>query len=203
MGFNSYDNDDVSIKGVNGSGTSVYVDVFPNANGGYSVVPNAAHKPAYFNTFLTSNGAKNMSVDGSSTSKDFTAGPAVGEIWAVKSIALLLYDKGDISLYKFGNLNSLTNGFQILQSISSTEYEYGNYKDKSDLIMSFCHGQTSFVENGDSFLKEKNVFCASLRLDPPLLLYGDAGDKIIGRVRDNLTGIEDFYMSLQYYRDLG
>lgn len=149
---------------------------------------------------LLNGSSKNMNVNGSSTPVDFSFAPASGETWYVEGLYLLIADVGTPDLYEFGALGSaLTNGLQLIIKKSETENEAGNLKDNSDIGVMFMD-RNSGILIGLGFFNHSDMYAGGIDFKQPILLNGTNGDKIIFRVRDNLTGLDALQTAVKVWR---
>ena len=140
-----------------------------------------------------------MDVNGVITPVDFIIGPPSGEIWHAIYMGLVIEDTGTLDPTDFGALPTLTNGFQILQDIDSTEKEIANLKRNYGISFMFTSGN-NFAGVPAGFLNTGNLFSGLSKLSPEIILNGDNGDKLIARVRDNLIGLVELHMGATFWR---
>ncbi len=147
-------------------------------------------------------GVKNLGINGSVTPVDYSIGPTAGEIWIVSYATLLLIDPGTMTDSVFGSLASpLTNGLQILSTIDTVERQSTNLFDNRDVIQCFnggIAGQSSPAGN-TGFLETEDYSTGRMCLDD-MILIGDQGDKLITRVRDDLSTIQFLGLSVHAYQ---
>jgi hypothetical protein len=156
-------------------------------------------KVIYSQIHLLNGGSDDMAVNGATTNVVFSAGPSSGQIWYVEKILLHIEDSGNNLPGNFGAISGgLTNGVLVQQRISSTDYDYTNLQDNSDIVEAFSdnylRGQST------AFLNSSTYFSGISKMIIPITLDGDNGDLIKTTVRDNLTGLNTFHFSLEYYR---
>jgi len=154
----------------------------------------------HFNTPFVDGSSNDMTVDGSTTAVEFTAGPGAGEIWYIFEIGLSIEDSGNNTIDRFGAITELTNGVLIEQTINSTDYEFENLTTNLDIIESFTD---HFIRGqANSFLNAGNFFSGKLELRVPVTLVGDNGDEFKMTVRDDLTGLNTLRGLIEGYRVL-
>lgn len=81
-----------------------------------------------------------LAVNGSSTNQTFTAAtPDAVNIWYVVKLVMFIYDPGSNDYDDFGAISlsggHLTNGLQLFQRNSSTDWEIDNFRNNADLAM--------------------------------------------------------------------
>ena len=158
----------------------------------------------YFTTTGISTGSNDMQVAGSLAAPiDFyiTASPDY-DIF-IKTISIEIADAG-ATLSKFGNISALTNGvkmFWFTQKYADTEIHEG-LKTNWDFVR-LCGGQPAFGTATFSFIAS-NVSGTSEGLIPIMNVVDVFGlpwgfrltkgttDKIVFRVQDNTTGVDEF-----------
>jgi hypothetical protein len=144
-------------------------------------------------------GGKDMTVNGAGDPVDYTAGPPGGEVWYVTELGLLISDTGTLDITDFGAIpGALLNGLQILFDINSTGYEYVDLHDNCEISLTFGHSGPPQFPTG--WLDTRDVYFGFAKLNQPVRLIGDDGDLIIGRVRDNLTGLTALAVSFKAYK---
>lgn len=151
---------------------------------------------------FSNGGSTDMGVDGSLSPQDFTFGPPAGQTWYVENLQVLVIDSGTTGPNDFGAINDgVNNGFQILQEIDSVEYELGNFQNNASL--SLCFAQSSFASSTQNgWYDSRNFYQGVKDFNNMITLSGDDGDQLIARVRDNLTGLDNFIMVGRAYRIL-
>lgn len=150
--------------------------------------------------FEDSGSARNLGVDGT-TPVDYFLGPAAGEVWACSYLSLLLVDPGTMTEGVFGGLVSgLTNGLELLSDINGAERRHTNLKDNADLLQCFSGGISgmSTIPGNTGFLNTEDFTAGRMSLDD-MILIGDNGDKLIARVRDNLSLVQFLGITLHAY----
>ena len=156
----------------------------------------------YSATFKNS-GSTDMRVNGSTSNVDFTIeSSALGDIY-VDSISFRIADV-NATADKFGTLSALTNGVQLIYSdLNNGENQIGqNIQTNFDLVR-LAQGNPSFGSGTDAFRignasgnSEGYIpvldFSSSFGLPWGIRLRKDKKEKIIIRIRDNITAIDAF-----------
>lgn len=141
-----------------------------------------------------SSNSKEMDIDGSTTTVDYFFEPGAGETWYIDSITMLIQDPGSMDVLDFGAISSgLTNGTQVIYKRSSTENVITNMQDNGDIAMCF-RGQivSTGGDGGAGFLDDVDTYLATMKLDIPIKLVGDDNDRILFRIRDDVTTLSFF-----------
>lgn len=148
---------------------------------------------------LENAGNFNLGVDGSVTPVNFEAGPSAGNTWYIYRMGLTLIDPGQNDHNRFGAiLGGITNGLQIIQRVNAADHEFTNLKQNIDIANIFtAGGHLSGINVG--FINDANFFSGNAEFVQPLKLDGDNGDKIIAKVRDDLTPITKLLFLVQYW----
>jgi hypothetical protein len=127
-----------------------------------------------------------MNVDGSSTAVEYTWEPT-GDEHVLKDIGFVLETSSAMVWNKFGNITKLSNGLKIEMKSDGTYYEIANIKMNSCLRLAFPEshqvGDSTFY--GQMLLGQQDVF-----------LKTDTSDEIRVTIRDDLSGLTDFRMSV-------
>lgn len=147
--------------------------------------------------FLVNGSNKSMDVNGSSTAVVFQLEVPVGQTWYITELRMFLADGEIKKRNEFGAINQLINGFLVEYEISSNDYQHSNSQNNVDLSLTF----PSYQDNGNqnnNLAADKDSFYGRDDLQVPVCLQ--AGDKIKATVRDDLTGLDELVMSVQYYR---
>lgn len=205
-----YDRDDVKVKGVDSGGVDQEIRA-TDGDGKWRLCVDtgdtgddlaSTRRVVYAEKYLENGGSDDMTVDGSTTSVDFVVGPPSGQIWVVTNLGITIRDNGANDDSKFGAiLGGLTNGLLVSQDIDGTEYDVMAYKNNLDLANGFTTA-SHFVGVGTGFINDANLFTGNMNFSPGVKLIGADGDQIIGRVRDDLTGLNNLVMRITYWRDV-
>jgi hypothetical protein len=150
---------------------------------------------------LLNAGSKLMNVDGSVTPKSFTY-TASAPVELVTGIICILKDEGTTSFGNFGAASALTNGVMIQVTQGGNTRTIATIKDNADLCMVFPDNQFGngavlsilSVVSPEGFGDTNNCFVGSFAPVNPITLA--SGDIVTVTVRDNLSGIDVFQMSL-------
>lgn len=156
----------------------------------------------YFTDDGTKTGSNDMRVNGSTTNVDFWIPASVDRDRYITSISFEIADQS-ATLDKFGAITALTNGCQLLYDrpgVETIEIDDA-IKSNWDLIR-LCQGNPPIGSAADAFRANNVVGNAEGYIPffdlkiilPPYGIKLDAGttDKIIIRIRDNITGIDAF-----------
>lgn len=156
-----------------------------------STYPNIpAENVIYFVDPMLNGGNGSQDIDGDPTSQDFEYGPSAGVKRYVESISFYIEDGGSQDPGDYGSISgSLDNGTQIIIEKNSVEYQITNMQTNRDIAATF---QTDrFTGDSIGLLDTEGAFFGTLSFNIPILLDGDLGDKLIIRVRDDLTDLTD------------
>jgi len=185
MAVVGYANPEVATK--NGSGVSI------------SPIPSVPIIPRI--KFLLDGASDDMSVDGSVTPVDFEFAPGPGEVFYLEFITFGLDDTGNTDPDKYGAIaGGLTNGTQVILDQNTTEYEIVNLQNNGDIITSFNFAVAQFESGG--FGNFSKGFVAKMVFATNITLKGDDNDKVIVRVRDDLSGLTWHRSSIQIWEEL-
>ena len=161
------------------------------------VIP--ADKVHYNVSFLTNGANKSMDVNGSGTPQEFTAGPSSGK-WYVTKLQFFFMDSEFKDRDEFGKINQLSNGFLVETTIDSTDREIFNAVDNSDLATIFNHQFN--MKDEDALANKEPVFVGTIEFPIPITLDSANSDEIKATVRDNLTGLDELYMTITSFEVL-
>jgi len=145
-----------------------------------------------------------MDVNGSTTNVDFYYEVPVGEgpqYWQYLSI--FVADSGSSDTNDFGAINGgLSNGLQLFIRLGGTEYQIGNFKDNVGLSLCFSQHATMTSGTGESsgWFDSSDFFMGTKEFVKVMKL--EEGDRIIMRVRDNLTGLNEMGAVVRLYREI-
>lgn len=149
---------------------------------------------------LQNAGSELLNVNGAVTPVTFQAGPSGSDVWYVESLSILLFDATKQDITEFASLATLTNGVLWRQVLSSTSYDIMTSRTNYQLVLQFP--QIGLDSSAGKFLNVDGAFIASRIFYTPLVLNGATSDKIQAIIRDDLTGIDNFYVGINYYRVL-
>lgn len=196
------------VDAVDGSNAIHVINHDDGSGEGATFDPRPPFQVVHLDKNLLNGSSSSMAVNGSSTTVDFENGPPAGQIWFITHICIFITDAGTLDVGDFGGIaGSLTNGVQIIQEISSTEYELANMVNNHELSRSFSEHPFTPVATGgeggeDGWFDTIKVFMGTKFLNPVVKLTGDNSDKIICRIRDNLTGLNEFTASFGGWRKI-
>ena len=195
----AYDGDDVIIKGDDGTEDGQKIGtVGDRLKVTRSIAPDQLVIPVT-TKLETSGGSEDMGVNGSSTPVDFFDGPPSGQVWYVTGLQLVLIDPGSMDPNDFGSIGGLTNGFGFVVEINSTEYNVNFIFNNKDLATELPDRHI-FTSIDSGFFTEDDVFIGGMVFNPPITLDGDNSDRMIARVRDNLSNIDHLEVAMQAWR---
>lgn len=153
--------------------------------------------------FEQSPGIVEMCVDGAPASIDFIVKPPPSESWLVGFLSLLIVDPANNWGYNlFGSRAALTNGIQVIFDIGGQEKIETTIRDNADLDQCFAGSDQSAgvgpgggIYDTDRYFSGRMEFSLSnvsiqYRIEPSRNIYlnGRSSDKVIIRIRDDLTG---------------
>lgn len=199
-------NNTMEIKDGQGSGKSARVNDFnalkvidqrlPPADDPVTVLPVKLD-------FTDSAGATDMRVDGSTTNVDFTIEADPNYDIFIDSVSFLIADVNAVA-NKFGNTTELTNGCSLFYEDLDNGVSIINDSLKTNFdFIRMCQGKPSFGNSNDA-LKVTNAAGAAEGYMPVLdfsemfglpwgiRLRAGSNEKIVIRVRDNVTGVDAF-----------
>lgn len=183
---------------VNGEGElSVVVHPHPPRDEEISALP--------FRNYFELSGSNDMTVNGSVNSQDFVINAAQDFDIYIKSISVVIGDGGTPALNKFGALSALTNGVEWVY-FTQEQGEYQLHEGiKTNLEFIRLAVDTAAIGTGtDAFLADvsgggteksylPNIDIAETYGMPyGLRLMKGSTDKLIFRVKDDLTGLTTF-----------
>lgn len=156
----------------------------------------------YFTDDGTTSGSNDMTVDGSTTNVDFYVSASEDFDIYIKSISIIIGDGGNPALNLYGSLSALTNGIEwIFQSNDQGEYElHDGIKTNLEFIRlgvdtgAIGTGSDAYLADVSGGGSEKSYLPTIDLKETFALQYGirlvkGTKDKLIFRVRDNLTGL--------------
>ena len=149
---------------------------------------------------LLNGSSKTMKVDGSSTPVEFKREPSANEIFICSEVPLLLIHNGTMDPGDFGSLlGGIATGLELVVKKDNVETVVCNLKDNKDILNCFLSGflgASGPPANG--FLETEDYISGSFKFQVPVLLNGNAGDKIFIKVNDALQTLDDLEASLKY-----
>lgn len=203
----------INVVHVDGHGRGVKAKINGEGETGVVVHP---HPPKdeeilarpYRQRFSTSAGSSDMTVDGSSTAVDFYISPTSGFDSYIKVISVIIGDGGSPALNKFGNLSALANGVEICYTTQDLGTEVIHDGIKTNLEFIRLGTSTGAIGTGtDAYLAdvsgggtEKSYIptidlAQTFGLQNGIRLRRDSNDKMVIRVRDDLTGLSTMDVS--------
>lgn len=157
-------------------------------------LPYPLYGPEPDTVFLTNSGSREMNVAGTAT---FSYVVPPGESWRVSSLGVLFIDNGSNAATNFGAGSALTNGvlleYKVNRGVNRT---LANIQSNADWELIFDEKEN----RTGGFLNAEDAFSGRYNFDPELRLL--EGDYVRATVRDNLTAIDFFRMTLKLWRSV-
>jgi len=156
------------------------------------VSPFPGRRVAYSNDELLNGSSADMRVNASGGDIDFKLGPPTGQIWAVELCALTLVHNGSMKPQNFGALATpLAKGFQLIQVSDGVENVNCTIKNNKQLTNCFFAGIVGqgLGTGNVGYLDTPDFAFGPYKFDTPIVLVGNDNDKMIMRIRDNLSGL--------------
>ena len=147
--------------------------------------------------------SRDMNVLGSVTTPvDFIIGPtAAGEVWKLTHMAIAIQDGGTMDPTDYGAVTTLANGTNIIQDVGGTEHLLVNLLQNTDIINQFGVA-FNFVGQVGGFLNTGKIYFGMHEFKPNVTFSFDDGDRLISRVRDDLSSITLHYSTAIFQRAL-
>jgi hypothetical protein len=198
MGKLSYnDNDDIILKGGTDSTPIGNIGDRLKTDAAVSSIPSSP--PIYACNRLRNGGSDSMAVNGSVTPVNFDWAPASGETWYIETIGLFLQDNGTTLPTNFGSISGgLTNGVDVIIRSNGVEYTFTNLKTNIDLAM--CFRDNYYVPGTSGLFESADIVCSETLFKQPVKLSEATGDFVRFRIRDNLTGLDQFRAGTRVWR---
>lgn len=149
---------------------------------------------------LLNSSSKDMTVNGSSTSADYSHTISDGNTWRLDSISVVLADTGAFDCTKFGALTALTNGVRILTKSNGTDYELANLKTNTDVHLVFSDSTPYIAKTTTKRSTDKNIFIGCIKFHPSIQLVDN--DYVKTTIRDNLSGLTCLQMNIRLWRQI-
>lgn len=169
-----------------------------------TIIPEDALHPRDFR--LKDGAETEMNKDGSSVAKDYTFAPGPNEIVVVEYVTLLVIDTGVFAPNVFGSLGAaLSQGVLLFGKSNGIDIPIiTNIKGNTELFQCFggsqgipAVGMTTGVFDSADWMGGKYSFEAS-----PFILFGNKGDFITIKVRDNLSAIDVMKSSVRTWQQV-
>lgn len=153
--------------------------------------------------YFTDNGSRDMDVDGSVNSVDFSIDANAETQISVKSMFISIVDAG-ASLSEFGNLPALTNGVDFIwQSQDFGEIVIANELKSNFDFVAFGGGNPAFGSAASSFIASNVIgqeeavivfvdFQKLFGFEYGIPLRKGTKDKLLFRVNDDTSGVTSF-----------
>jgi hypothetical protein len=147
-------------------------------------------------------GAKDLNVDGSTTTQTFTVGPQEygdSRDWYVDHMTLQIDDLGNVTMDSFGAISGgLTNGLKIKFVVNGITHTFATIKDNRDIVAIFSNEGT--LQNTGSGFIQGNFFAGGIGfIEPKMVLQESTNDRIYVEVQDDLTGLVELRIGIHYY----
>jgi len=168
-----------------------------------------ADNAVFFTTYLLNGASAAMNVSGSLGSpQSFMYAPSVGQVSYLTTVKFLLVDSGTMDPGDFGSITAgLTNGVVVEIRSQGVTYTYCTLRTNLDITLLLAGGGSGttapiFLGLGTTsgFLETSDVVLSGKGFSPPIPLVGSSGDYVKFIVRDNLTALDNFLSSIDYYR---
>lgn len=150
---------------------------------------------------IENGGSGDMTVNGSSTAVDFTAGPPAGQVWYLRAVTFYIEDPGSADSTDFGSISGgLTNGLDFIIKAQGTEYAVASITTNIGVVQCFTGDAGTASEEALGFLDEDDLFYGNFRTEPFVKLDGDQSDVVKFTVNDDLTALAQLRASIHYWR---
>lgn len=159
--------------------------------------------PDPFRQYFTNNGSNDMLVDGSVTPVDFTINASSEYDTYVGTMSVIIAD-ASATLTKFGNLVALTNGVEIFWETQDKGVVQIHEGLKTNLdFMRLSGGEPAIGTGADSFKADlsgggADAYLPMIDIEDifglqwGLRLRKGTTDKIVVRIKDNVSGMDQF-----------
>ncbi len=194
------DNDDITIKG--GTDSTTIGNVADRLKVDTAIgTPVPTTNVIYKHAMLLNGSSFNMNANGSVTPVNFDFTPATGETWFLERIVCTLGDPGTPDFNEFASLGAaLTNGCDLLIRSNGVEYTIDNFKQNMGVHTAFA--EHNYYPTNLGWLNEVDMFSGVMAFDKPIALTNATSDYVRLKVRDNLTNILFFTMSVKVWRTI-
>lgn len=144
----------------------------------------------------------NANGDYSTVNKTFSAAPPEHETWYISRIMIYVQDTGNFDAVLYGNDVTMVNGYHSWHTHKGHDHilvpaEIG-IKSTGDLAANMFGIQHESFGTGDEWLAAPFIF---ENIGGPVVLNGDEGETFNVKFRDNLSGLNKHYFTLQGYKD--
>lgn len=208
MGIGVHINDCNSGEGVKVSNNTLHVTAFPPSLKALRELQGIENKLKYFTAYVkNTSGAYQMTVDGSVTPQVFSLKSDPDKEYYIRFIVLVLAST-TVALNKFGNLNKLTNGFDFeFLEAGVTTYIFEKCKTGGNLVlqsgMTDVFGSGSSVYSIPSYEGNDNAIVIPINFERfvpgGIRMAIGSENQFKATVRDNLTGLTEFYIRVIGY----
>ena len=168
--------------------------------------PIPAYNVIYIPAYLTNSASPSLLVNGVTVPVAFSWSPADSDIWYLTNIMAVMIDNGALDPSKFGAITGgLTNGILVEIKSNGTVYTICTLKNNTDLALLFGGGgggssDGGLISSGDGFWDSKDVFLGIQTFHIPIKLDASLGDYVKVTVRDNLTSLNHFCLSIKKFK---
>ena len=168
---------------------------------GLNVSPVPGTRVVYFWKPLLNGSSPDMGVNGSSTTQTFEAGPAGSEVWYLERLSFLIHDPGSMDSQDFGSISgNLSNGLQVAFDLNGSETEFTNMTNNTHISQTFTGLAGVSGEDSSGWLDDDDWFSGYLHLHIPIEMRGADSDKVLARVRDNITALRELQMCALFWK---
>ena len=144
---------------------------------------------------------RSMDVDGSGASVEFSISPPSGTIFFVQGMSISLADSGTFDLGDLGAIGggTVSNGLQCSVVSKGITKEIFNIFNNMDMYSVFSDSSIPNTISGGLFGSDENIFSGNYIFTNRIALDGNFSDKIYCTVRDNLGGLDELYIYVNYW----
>jgi len=168
----------------------------PVAGRNNDVIPDSSVR--YFAGALTNGASRDMNVNGSSTSVNFTYSAPGSAIVYLTSLRLIMLDPGTQAISAFGSIaGGLSNGLRLTWQINGSVYNFATFTNNGEIAVFFDYSGALLLQG---FLDDYDATILTLNFPVPITLDGGQSDYIRWVVQDNLTPITSMQSAVIGYR---
>lgn len=132
--------------------------------------------------------------------KTFSAAPPAGEIWYISRIMVYVQDTGNFDATLYGNGIVMANGYHSWHTHKGHDHVLmpaeAGVKSTGDLAANMFGIQHEAFGTGDEWLAAPFIF---EDIGGPVVLNGDDNESFNVEFRDDLTGLNKHYFTLEGY----
>ena len=140
--------------------------------------------------YLLDGSTIDMNVDGSSTPVDYKYTVPAGKSLTLERILFYMDDATAFSPTTFGGISALTNGVDVIIAGSTIV----NWKENEDIVCT-CFDFVGYPNFGKESSSGAGRWTMRRSFGEPLIVR--AGEEVIFRISDNLTGLTHFRAHIQ------